>query len=58
LTKQEAIEYLKGVGFQDSAYAPFYPFYEDGSEYKKALDTLIEAMQELQHYKERFDWGY
>lgn len=50
-TEREAIAYLKNVGFKDSASAPFYPFYEDDSWYKKALDTLIEAVQELQHYK-------
>mgnify|MGYP003418388711 CR=1 FL=1 len=54
LTMNEAVEYLKGVGFKDSASAPFYPFYEEGSEYKKALDTLV---KELQHYKDLEEQG-
>lgn len=54
LTMNEAVEYLKGVGFKDSASAPFYPFYKEGSEYKKALDTLV---KELQHYKDLEEQG-
>lgn len=40
MTKKEAIEYLKEVGYQASAFSRFEPYYEDGSDYKKAVDTL------------------
>ncbi len=40
MTKREAIEYLKGIGYQASAFSVFEPYYEDGSAYKEAVDTL------------------
>lgn len=40
MTTKEAIGYLKGVGYQQSAFSRFEPFYEDGSDYKKAVDVL------------------
>lgn len=57
MTISEAIEHLKGAGFQDSAFAPFYPFYEDGSDYKDAVDVLMEAVKELQRYKDLEEAG-
>ena len=40
MTKREAVEYLRGVGYQASAWSAFEPYYEEGSEYKEAVDTL------------------
>lgn len=40
MTNKEAIEYLKEVGYQQSAFSNFEPFYEEDSDYKNAVDTL------------------
>lgn len=42
---QEALKYLKGVYYQDSASAPIVYYYEDGSDYKKSVDTLQELVE-------------
>jgi hypothetical protein len=49
LTKEEcleAVEYLKRVFYQDSAYAPIVYYYEDGSDYKKMVDVLQQLINE------------
>lgn len=40
MTDREAIEYLKGVGYQASAFSMFEPYYEEGTNYKEAVDAL------------------
>lgn len=42
---EEAIDELKHTGYQPSAFSRFEPFYEDGSEYKKAVDTVESALR-------------
>ena len=55
LTKEEcleAVEYLKRVFYQDSAYAPIVYYYEDGSDYKKMVDVLQQLINEHFELKE------
>lgn len=56
MTREEAIEYLKDVGYQQSAFSRFEPFYEEGSDYKKAVDILCDALRAQPAKLDRSRW--
>lgn len=51
MTSKEAIEYLKGVGYQASAFSRFEPYYEDGTNYKEAVDVIEAELKKAEPVK-------